>query len=219
MPLVRFPSRDGTELCGRLTEPSEPHGGVVVLCHPHPGHGGSMEAWMLPFLQRQLVEAGWMGLRFDFRGVGESAGSFDAGQREQEDVAGALDYLIGHLDGEPTTVLLGGWSFGAAVSLRHALSDDRLDGWFGVGLPHRTGIADVPVTEPDELTSWRTPKLLVHGTEDQFTPLERIRDLADQAGEPCELVVIEGGDHYLSGHRDQLGDAVAGFADTLLEGR
>lgn len=212
MPIVRFPSRDGTSLCGRLTEPDEPHGGIVVICHPHPKHGGSMRSWMLPFLQRELVAQGWTGLRFDFRGVHDSDGSFDAGISEQDDVAGAIDHLLEHVGDDAGPVLLGGWSFGAAVSLRHALSDDRLDGWFGIGLPHRTGIDDVPVTEPAELSGWDIPKLLVHGTEDQFTPVERIRELVDSCADPCELVVIDGGDHYLSDHRDELGSAVVDFA-------
>ncbi len=212
MPLVRFPSRDGTSLCGRVTDPEEPHGGVAVLCHPHPEHGGSMDAWMLPFLQRLLVADGWTGLRFDFRGTGESHGAFDAGVREQDDVAGAIDHALAHVGDPDAPVLLGGWSFGAAVSLRHALGDDRVTAWFGIGLPHRTGIADVPVTDPLELATWSVPKLLVHGTADQFTPVERIRELVDAAADPVTLTVIEGGDHFLADRRDELGDAVSAFA-------
>lgn len=211
MPQLRFPSRDGTSLCGRLTLPDDPHGGVVVLCHPHPRHGGSMEAWMLPFLQRELVGDGWTGLRFDFRGVGTSDGSFDHGRGEQDDVAGAIDHVRAELpEGRP--LLLGGWSFGATVSLQHALTDDRVDAWFGVGLPHRTGMADIPTTHPTSLHDWDVPKLFVHGTADQFTPLERIEELVEAAADPVGLVAIEGGDHYLADRRDELGGAVRAFA-------
>lgn len=218
MPLVRFPSRDGTSLCGRVTTPDEPNGGVAVLCHPHPKHGGSMSAWMLPFLQRILVAEGWTGLRFDFRGVGRSDGTFDRGEGEQDDVAGAIDHALETVGDPDAPVLLGGWSFGAAVSLRHALSDDRLVGWFGVGLPHRTGMTDIPATDPTELATWTVPKLFVHGSEDQFTPLSRIRELVDAAADPVELVVIEGGDHYLASRRDELGEAVAAFARRVRPG-
>lgn len=211
MPQVRFPSRDGTSLCGRLTRPEDPHGGLAVLCHPHPRHGGSMEAWMLPFLQRELVGDGWTGLRFDFRGAGASSGSFDEGRREQDDVAGAIDHLREEFpEGRP--LLLGGWSFGAAVSLQHALTDDRVDAWFGVGLPHRTGMTDIPATHPASLHDWDVPKLFVHGTADQFTPVERIEELVEAAADPVELVTIEGGDHYLADRRDELGEAIRAFA-------
>lgn len=217
MPQVRFPSRDGTSLCGRLTRPDDGHGGVAVLCHPHPEHGGSMEAWMLPFLQRLLVADGWTGFRFDFRGAGASDGSFAGGAEEQDDVAGALDHVLAELpDAGP--LLLGGWSFGAAVSLQHALVDDRVDAWFGVGFPHRTGMTDVPPTHPASLHDWTVPKLFVHGSQDQFTPLERIEELVAAAAEPVELVVIEGGEHYLAEHRDELGEAVRSFARRVREG-
>ncbi|MBW3659435.1 MAG: hypothetical protein KY457_12405 [Actinobacteria bacterium] len=217
MPQVRFPSRDGTSLCGRLTTPASPNGGLAVLCHPHPEHGGSMDAWMLPFLQRLLVEDGWIGLRFDFRGAGASDGSFDRGRSEQGDVAAAIDHLRGEAPaGRP--LLLGGWSFGAAVSLQHALSDDRVDAWFGVGFPHRTGMDDVPATSEASLHDWDVPKLFVHGSDDQFTDLERIEGLVEVAADPVELVTIDGGDHYLADRRDELGDAVRSFARRVLQG-
>lgn len=211
MPEVRFPSRDGTSLCGRLTCPEDGHGGIVVLCHPHPGHGGSMASWMLPFLQRRLVDAGWTGFRFDFRGAGSSDGAFDRGRREQDDVAAAIDHVREEA-GPGGPLLLGGWSFGAAVSLQHALTDDRVDAWFGVGLPHRTDMTDIPTIHPAALHDWTVPKLLVHGSEDQFTPLRRIEELVAAAAEPVELVPIAGGDHYLADRRDELGEAVGSFA-------
>lgn len=218
MPQLRFPSRDGTSLCGRLTTPARPNGGVVVLCHPHPRHGGSMEAWMLPFLQRLLVEDGWIGLRFDFRGAGSSEGEFDRGRSEQDDVAAAIDHLGSEVPaGDP--LLLGGWSFGAAVSLHHALTDDRVDAWFGVGFPHRTGMDDIPTTADAALHDWDVPKLFVHGTADQFTPVERIAALVGAAADPVELVTIDGGDHYLADRRDELGEAVVTFARRVREGR
>jgi alpha/beta superfamily hydrolase len=218
VPQLRFTSRDGTPLCGRLTTPAEPRGGVVVLCHPHPKHGGSMEAWMLPFLQRLLVGDGWTGFRFDFRGAGGSGGRFEGGAGEQDDVAAAVDHLLAEVEDPGGPLLLGGWSFGAAVSLHHALGDDRVEAWFGVGLPHRTGMTDVPTTHPAALHDWTVPKLFVHGSADQFTPLERVEELASGAAPPVAVVAIDGGDHYLADRREELGDAVVAFARGVRDG-
>lgn len=209
---IRFPASDGVELAGdlRFPEDADEHGGVAVVCHPHPSFGGSMESWMLPVLQSALVSEGWVALRFDFRGVGGSDGRHGAGDGETADVAGAVDRVLEHGGGP---LLLIGWSFGAAVSLRHALDDGRVDGWVGVGLPVATDEVDDDLL--GALGGWTTPKLFVHGSGDQITSVEEIRSVVDGAAEPKDLTVVEGGDHFLIAHADELTRAVVRFSREL----
>ncbi len=212
MATIRFPSSDGIELTGdlRFPEDADEHGGVAVVCHPHASFGGSMESWMIPVLQSALVSEGWMALRFDFRGVGESDGQHGVGDGEVADVAGAVDRVLEHGQGP---LLLIGCSFGAAVSLRHAVDDARVDGWVGVGLPVATEEVDDDLL--GALGEWTIPKLFVHGSGDQITPVEEIRSVVDGAAEPKDLTVIDGADHFLMAHADELTRAVVGFSRQL----
>lgn len=212
---IRFAAGDGTELAGRLTLPDEPNGGGAVICHPHPRQGGSMHSWMLPVLQRALVGDGWVGLRFDFRGAGSSEGSYGRGEDELLDVAGAVDRVLDDL-GDDAPLLLVGWSFGAHVSLRYAVGDDRVDGWAGVGLP--VGLTGGGTElELEHLARWSRPKLFLHGERDPIADLEAVREIHDAAAEPKRLRVIEGGDHFLADHGDVLAGEVRAFGREVLE--
>jgi alpha/beta superfamily hydrolase len=216
LPRVEFPAADGTVLEGRLTAPSDASGGAAVLCHPHPRHGGSMDSWMMPVLQRALVSDGWLGLRFNFRGVDGSAGEYERGEGELRDVGGAVDRVLAEVGGD-APVLLAGWSFGAHVSLRYAVTDDRVAGWMGVGLPLDAEAIEVPPLEPGLLTGWEAAKLFVHGSRDQFTLVDRVREAVAAAAEPKRLLVVEGGDHFLATHGDVLTGAARDFGREVLE--
>ncbi|MDQ3931741.1 MAG: alpha/beta fold hydrolase [Actinomycetota bacterium] len=217
MPQVEFPAADELRLEGNLATPDEPNGGAAVICHPHPRHGGSMDSWMMSVLQRALVDDGWLALRFNFRGVGNSEGSYEKGEGELQCVAGAVDYVLEQAGGD-ATLLVGGWSFGAHTSLRYALGDQRVAGWFGVGLPYRTREIEVPELDLDALARWTVPKLFLHGSRDQIASLEAIEELVDAAGEPKRLRIVDGGDHFLAAHGDVLGGELRSFARLVLQG-
>lgn len=218
MPQIELTAADGTPLEGRLVQPDDPHGGVAVVCHPHPEHGGSMGSWMVPVLQRALVDDGWTALTFNFRGVGDSGGSFGGGLDELADVAGAVDRVLEGA-GPDAPVLLVGWSFGAHVSLRHALDDKRVRGWGGIGLPAGENPEfEVPELDLTPLGAWPARKLFVHGSEDQFTSLDEIQRVVDATAEPKRLYVVEGGDHFLAGHGDVLGEQTRELGREVREG-
>jgi len=219
VPIIQFAATDGTQLEGRLTLPDAPNGGVAVVCHPHPLHGGSMQTWMPPVLQRALVSDGWVGLRFNFRGVGRSHGSYGGGIDERADVEGAVRRVLDEVDDPTAPVLLGGWSFGANVSLAVAMRDAWISGWFGVGLPpggEHDGL--VPRLSPDELAGWTRPKLFIHGQRDDVAPIEHARAFYDAAPEPKRFHVVSGGDHYMAAHADELADTVRDFGREVLAG-
>ena len=97
-----------------------PVGGFAVVCHPHPLHGGTMQNKVVHTLARALQEAGIATLRFNFRGVGASAGSYDEGRGEIEDALAVIAYGRARWPGAALT--LAGFSFGAQVALLAAPS-------------------------------------------------------------------------------------------------
>lgn len=194
---------DGVTLEAELRVPSTPPWGAAVLLHPHPLHGGSMRTGVPSYLFDSLPASGVAALRFNFRGVGASAGSHDAGVAERDDVVAALDALHPVVEGLP--LVLAGWSFGADVSL--AVDDDRVAGWLAVAPTLRV----VPLEDMSAATDDR-PKLLAVPQHDQFNPPEECRRAVE--GWPHTRVeVVPGADHFLAGRLDR----VAALALELLE--
>lgn len=210
MTTVRFAAADGVQLVGDLAEASGAVG-TAVVCHPLTVSGGSMTAGLVPLMQRALVHRGFTTLRFDFRGAGQSGGRFGAGVGELHDLAAAIDQVRSHGDGP---LLLTGWSFGAAVSLRHAVEHDDVAAWLGVALPLGFEDLGIPRVRAPELQAVDRPLCFVHGTADDVARIYRVRALAEVAP-TAELVSIEGGDHFLHQHRREVEEAVATFADRL----
>ena len=122
---IQFPSGE-LQLEGVLHLPlgEGPFPGVVV-CHPHSLYGGSMSNNVVLALCRALTENSIVALRFNFRGVGRSTGSFADGLGEQEDVEAAITYVSTLAQVSSDQIGLAGYSFGAAVSLPVALREDR----------------------------------------------------------------------------------------------
>ena len=174
--------------------------GVAVLCHPHPAFGGTKDVWLLPVLAQALAAAGWWALRFDFRGVGASAGAFGDGTDEVDDVLGAVDHAVGRWragttaaeDGHVPVRAVVGWSFGAAIALHAAVRDD-LDVWVGICPPTRA-LARVPMLDPvpDGVQDARCRRTAVVAEHDAFYPPATVGVLR-----PHRVVEVPGADHFL----------------------
>lgn len=145
-------------------------------------------------------------LRFNFRGVGHSTGTYDEGRGEMEDVRFALEFLSRRYPGLP--VILAGFSFGAYVGLRVAAADDRVQAMIGLGVPAR-------MFEGDTLQGSHKPKLLIHGTEDELAPYDLTAKWFERVPAPKSMVAVQGADHFF---RDRLGEVeaiIVGFVQTL----
>lgn len=206
---IMFTSADGVGLEGRLAIPDDgtPSGGVV-LCHPHPQYGGSMSSKPIPVLQRAFVAAGWVALRFNFRGVGRSEGSYGGGVDEVADVRGALERLRREV-AEPVAVV--GWSFGAVVAMNAVAGDGDVEAYAGLAPPVRSafkGTFTLPAIA--ELDDWKARTLLVCGTEDPFCRPEDLGTLAAQLPS-AEVRMIDGADHFFTDRLDEMADVVVGF--------
>src|SRR5262245_39461653 len=110
------------ELEAVLREPSEERlQGAAVVCHPHPSYGGTMDNRVVFRAAKSVVNAGWAALRFNFRGVGASTGTFDHGEGEKDDVLAAIEFLERRYPSRPLALV--GFSFGAWVGLQVGAAD------------------------------------------------------------------------------------------------
>ncbi|MGH9430856.1 MAG: alpha/beta hydrolase [Terriglobia bacterium] len=146
-------------------------------------------------------------LRFNFRGVGQSAGGFGGGVGEREDVRAALDFLAARFPG--SSICLMGFSFGSWVGLSVGATDPRVATLVGLGVP----VGSVGMESLLEVTK---PKLIVQGTLDQYGPKPKLQALFDRLKEPKRLHWVEGVDHFFNGKLPEVEKCVRGFLRETL---
>jgi alpha/beta superfamily hydrolase len=183
--LVAIDGPAGAIACAIDEPPAAPRG-VAVLCHPHPQHGGTMDNKVVQTLARAFLQLGYRVVRFNFRGVGASAGAWDEGRGEVDD---ALAVIAAHRD--PTWPLaLGGFSFGgfvaatAATRLAQAQRAERL-----VLVGPATSRFQVPAVPADTV--------VIHGEADDVVPLAATLDWARPQALP--VIVFPGVGHFFHG--------------------
>ena len=172
---------------------------VAVFGHPHPLHGGTMHTKGVYQAAKGMTRIGVAALRFNFRGVGRSAGTFDSGPGEQEDFRAAIDFARQRYPDMP--VWAAGMSFGAWVAMTTGASDPRTSLLFGIAPP-------VDRYDFGVLLDSTLAKFIVHGEKDELISIKDIRKFYAQLPEPKELVVIEDADHLFEGKTSLIGDAV-----------
>jgi uncharacterized protein len=172
---------------------------AVVFAHPHPLHGGTMHTKAVFRATKALAGLGCAVLRFNFRGVGRSQGSFDNGVGELGDFRAGLDYLAGRYpDAE---LWAAGFSFGAYIALTAGAEDDRVSTLIGIAPAlHMYDFSTV-------LTSTK-PKYFVQGEADEICPLPHMQAFFDELPEPKRLVVVPGANHLFSGRVEDVGRAL-----------
>src|SRR5437762_316020 len=141
---------------------------AAVVCHPHPLFGGTMHNKVVYQVAKSLDAAGIPVLRFNFRGAGLSEGEHDQGRGEKDDVRAALDFLSGEFASVP--LLAAGFSFGCVAGLRAGCEDSRVSQLIGLGLP-------VNSTDVSFLGRCGKPKLFVHGSDDGYGAIEKVKTL------------------------------------------
>lgn len=203
-------STDGLTLEGLLHLPEVTPCPGVVVAHPHPQYRGDMHNNVVHALCRAANSVGAAALRFNFRGVGGSEGSFDNGAGEQRDVAGALAYLRGLPEIDASRVAVAGYSFGALVVLRYADGRDDLSAVVAVSNPTQRG--------PKVELHLRSPALFVTGDRDEFCDSALLLEYRDRLGDDVTVVVHEGVDHFWWGSDDRLIETVSGFLREHLLG-
>ena len=173
----------------------------AVVCHPHPLYGGSMDNKVVYTVARALEQLGAAAIRFNFRGVGASAGSYDEGRGETADALAVVAY--GRRRWPNAALWLAGFSFGGAVAVRAA----------GEAGPQRLiavapGITTITVTDAAPPAC---PWLIVHGDADEVVPLEAVRAWADTLSPAPQMRVLPGASHFFHGRLNELRDVVLAF--------
>jgi alpha/beta superfamily hydrolase len=189
-----------------LDEPGTmPLRAAVVFAHPHPQFGGTLHTKVVYQGAKALARIGCAVLRFNFRGVGRSAGSFSGGPGEMDDFRAALDYMTGRYSG--ARLWAAGFSFGAWVALESGAQDDRVSALIGIAPPVATSISGQKYTFEHTLQSSK-PKFFVQGEADDVCPLEAMWAFYAKVPEPRELVVIDAADHLFEGKTQEVGEAL-----------
>ncbi len=164
--------------------------GQAAICHPHPLFGGTMDNKVVQTLARAFVLAGWTALRFNFRGIGQSEGTYDEGRGEADD----LRTVIESVAPQGTALALAGFSFGSFVVstvLQEAAQSHDLQKIVMVGTAaSRFAVSTIPPQLHEKL-------LLVHGELDDTVPLQSVMDWARPQVLP--ITVVPGGGHFFHG--------------------
>lgn len=172
---------------------------AAVLAHPHPLHGGTMHTKAVYQAAKALARSGVVVLRFNFRGVGRSAGVFDGGPGEMEDFRAALDFMAERYPDLP--LWAAGFSFGSWIALTVGARDPRVQLLLGIAPPVDRYDFTV-VKETDK------PKFIIHGELDELVSIKDVRRFYAELREPKELAVIDGADHLFDGKTSEVGEAV-----------
>lgn len=201
---VRFPS-SGFSLKGAVYIP-EGTGAfpAVVVCHPHPLYGGSMDNNVVNGLCEALAAESMVALKFNFRGVEGSEGQFSVGAEAQEDVRAAVAFLTSFKEVDASRIGLAGYSAGAAWGLAAVYEDERVKALAAVSPP--SGLFDISI-----LKHCHKPKLLVSGSHDRHVDAEDLRAICRDLPGPVECEIMEDADHFWWGSEKELAEKVSGF--------
>jgi hypothetical protein len=180
-------------------QPGRPLRAAVVFAHPHPLHGGTMHTKAVYRGTKALASLGCAVLRFNFRGVGRSAGSFDNGVGEIEDFRAGVDFMAARYP--EADLWTAGFSFGAYVSLTAGACDDRVSTIIGIA----------PALRMYDFTAVKAsakPKFFVQGERDELCPLAHMQSFFDELLPPKRLAVVPGANHLFNGQVEEVGAAI-----------
>jgi hypothetical protein len=182
---------------------------AVIVCHPHPLYGGSMDNNVVHSLSEALTQASLISFKFNFRGVGGSQGEFGQGIGEQEDVETAISFITTVKEVDPNRIGLAGYSAGAGFALPVGFNDVRIKALAAISLP-------LSMFNFDFLKDCPKPKFLISGSKDNFIPADQFLEFCQNLPEPKEYESIEGADHFWWGYESSLAAKVTAFFTKVL---
>jgi uncharacterized protein len=170
-----------------------------LLCHPHPLYGGTMHNKVVYRMARGLRRSGSIVLRFNFRGVGRSEGSHDAGAGEQEDARLLTEWLRARYPELPCSTA--GFSFGSRIALRLACANGKARRVIAAGVPTRN-------SDFRYLQACGVPKIFVQSTNDEYGPREELEALYSGVAEPKQIHWIAAADHFFRDGLEELEETI-----------
>jgi alpha/beta superfamily hydrolase len=172
---------------------------AVVLAHPHPQHGGTMHTKAVYQAAKAFTRIGCAVLRFNFRGVGVSEGSWDEGRGEMDDFRAGVAFMRDRYPDAP--LWAAGMSFGAWIALTVGAADPGISTLLGIAPP-------LSQYDFESVRTSGTPKFFIQGEFDGLCPLKSMQEFYAKAADPKELVVIDAADHLFDGKVLEVGDAI-----------
>jgi len=180
------------------------HFPAVIVCHPHPLNGGNMSNNIVFAICQALAQQSIAALRFNFRGVGKSGGTFGEGIAEQEDVKAALAFISSTPNIDQKRIGLAGYSFGASVALPVAVQDGRVN---------LLALVSPALSDSgwEQLKGYTKPKFLITGDNDFVIPQQQFWQHIKDIPEPKQCQVISGADHFWEGFEEEVAQKVTQF--------
>jgi uncharacterized protein len=198
-PLVREISGPVGPLEVLVDAPKAAPRAAVVFAHPLPTQGGTMHTKVVYQAAKAFAEIGCVVLRFNFRGVGRSAGTWDNGRGELDDYRAAVDYMAGQHPG--LEIWAAGFSFGSYIALTAGAADARVCALVGIAPP-------VDRYDYGPVITAAKPTFIIHGERDELIPLRSVREFYAKLEEPKELVEIDRANHLFEGQAGEVGDVI-----------
>jgi alpha/beta superfamily hydrolase len=211
MPEVIFNGPEG-RIEGRYHHSKQPNAPIVLLLHPHPQYGGTMNNKVVYALYQSFVKRSFSALRFNFRGVGRSQGRFDNGQGELSDAASALDWMQAQ-NPNAGDCWIAGFSFGAWIGMQLMMRRPEINGFISVAPP--ASMQDFSFLAPCPASG-----MIIHGDKDEVVPLASVTKLAQklssQKNIKIDFRVVEGSDHFFQNSLDALVSHVDDYLNKVL---
>ena len=196
----------GLNFEGVISTPDDAKGKLpgVVICHPHPLHGGNMDNNVVLAVAFGLVEIGHAVLRFNFRGVGNSEGEHTRGEKEYEEALGALDFMKAWDQVDHNKLGICGYSFGTRVILASP-ELQKLPKVFAFVSPSLEALKD------STLKKDKRPKFVITGNRDKLVGSEGLETMWDTFELKPDFKVIDGADHFWMGMEPKVAEPVSEF--------
>jgi alpha/beta superfamily hydrolase len=211
MPDVIFTGPAG-RIEGRYHQSRRANAPLALVLHPHPQFGGTMNNRVVYQIFHAFSERGFSVLRFNFRGVGRSQGSFDHGVGELSDAASALDWMQS-VNANATQCWIAGFSFGAWIGMQLLMRRPEISGFISVAPP--ANMYDFAFLAPCPSSG-----LILHGRSDQVVPENDVAKLyerlAAQRGLDIRYKEIEGANHFFDNRIEEMTEEVGGYLDMRL---
>ncbi len=212
MPEVIFPGPEG-RLEGRFSPGPRPRAPVAMILHPHPQAGGTMNERITQALFKTFQRRGFATLRFNFRGVGRSEGTFDQGVGELSDAASALDWVQSiHPEAEQTWVA--GASFGAWIGMQLLMRRPEVRGFISIAPP--ASMYDFTFLAPCPASG-----IIIQGAADEVATPAGTQKLVDKLRTQKHITIhheeIPRANHFFAHEMDALMASVDNYLDFRLD--
>lgn len=211
MPEVIISGPEG-RIEGRYQHSKTKNPPIALFLHPHPSHGGTMNNKIVYTLFHAYARRGFSCLRFNFRGVGRSQGTFSRGEGELSDAAAALDWLQSN-NADAAQCWVGGFSFGAWIGMQLLMRRPEITGFISVAPP--ANMYDFSFLAPCPSSG-----LILHGDKDELVPTESIDKLIEklrtQRGITIDHRTLPGANHFFHGQIESVEREVDDYLDTAL---